>query len=1153
MPLSSIRMIMLRGTFLLLSLCSGFLFAVTPPEFQSPPDTARPWVYWFIMDGNLTKEGITADLESMQQQGIGGVILMEVNVGVPRGDVDFMSEQWQALFAHAVHETERLGLQLTLNSGPGWTGSGGPWITPEKSMWHLTASEWNVRGPVAMQEKLPAPQPRRPFFGEGTLPEELEQARKSFFQDVRVLAFPTPEGDARIADIDEKALYIRAPYSSAPGVKSMMPAPAEFDLLPDEQTIAMQQILDLTDRLDATGTLTWNVPEGDWTILRFAATSTGANTRPAPLPGVGLECSKMDRDAFDIHAEQFIDKLFKAVGERQTDGKAGWCYFHIDSWEMGSQNYSPAFLAEFRNRRGYDPVPYFPAYLGMIVESQEKTERFLWDVRQTVQELIVENHGMYLKEVAHKNNLKLSVEPYDMMPCCNMTFGAVADLPMCEFWSNTFDTVFSCFEAASVAHTHGHSLVAAEAFTSGGDSWQQNPKTMKQRGDWAFCSGVNRFVFHRFQHQPHLDRYPGFSMGGYGIHWERTQTWWPLISGYHRYLARTQHLLQQGVAVVDILYLVPEGAPQVFTPPSSALLISGTIKDQRGYRFDGCDPATLLKLAAVDHGNIAFPHGTKYKLLVLPNLETMTPPLLQKIEQLILDGATVIGSPPKQSPGLQNYPQVDVDLKRLAEKIWNPSNMKIENGLAVYPYGKGRVISEIAKPQTEKPLQMAGAKWIWYPEGNPDYDAPAGKRFFRTVVQIPEGCRVLSATALATADNEAVVYVNGQSIFQSGLAYPLQRYSFESLLKPGENILEIEAVNGESDQRNPAGLVAKFEIRLLPAHQDAPQVIGISTSRQWMTSQDGSTWTNALELGDFGMPPWNVADAGAANIDLYPPYSLTETVLSDMGIPVDFDSPDNALRFFHRRTDVADYYFLANRSETPFDGEAAFRITGKKASIWNPMDGKIYRVPNVREENGQTKCTLSLEGSESLFVVFDDKGAGDDALTWEKQTGTPVMEWNNDWQVSFDAKRGGPTDSLQMEQLIDWSQSSLDGVKYYSGIAVYKKTFDMPESSSQSKERLFLDLGEVEVMARVSINGREVGTRWVAPYRIEITDYLKATGNELVIEVANLWANRLIGDSRLPQNERVTWSTWDGAYHKDSALFPSGLIGPVRLFRSVVR
>jgi hypothetical protein len=359
------RSFFLSLVFILVS-CSPLLFAITPKEFQTPPDAARPWVYWFIMDGNLSHEGITADLESMKEQGIGGVILMEVNVGVPRGSVDFMSEEWQRLFAHAVHETERLGLQLTLNSGPGWTGSGGPWITPEKSMWHLTASEKIVQGPVAFNEALPKPQPRKPYFNEGVLPEPIEKARKEFFKDVRVLAFPKPQGTIRTTDIDEKALYIRHAYSSMPGVKARIPAPATFQAVSAGDIVKPSQIIDLTDHLDASGILKWDVPAGEWTILRLTATSTGANTRPAPTPGFGLECSKMDRDAFDIHAANFLDKLFKAVEPRQRDGKAGWCFFHIDSWEMGSQNFSDSFLDEFKRRRGYDPVPLLPTYLGFI-------------------------------------------------------------------------------------------------------------------------------------------------------------------------------------------------------------------------------------------------------------------------------------------------------------------------------------------------------------------------------------------------------------------------------------------------------------------------------------------------------------------------------------------------------------------------------------------------------------------------------------------------------------------------------------------------------------------------------------------------------------------------------------------------------------------
>jgi len=200
--------------------------------FRNPPPSARPWVYYFIMDGNLTRGGITADFEALKRAGIGGVIMMEVDVGIPRGPVKFMSPEWRALFKHAVTEAERLGLQITLNAGPGWTGSGGPWVKPEQSMQHIVASAVDVAGPKHFDEVLPRPKRRPAFFGDGALPPELEKAKNEFYRDVMVLAFPAPAGNQRISDIDEKADYVRAPYSSAPNVKARLPSAASYPALP---------------------------------------------------------------------------------------------------------------------------------------------------------------------------------------------------------------------------------------------------------------------------------------------------------------------------------------------------------------------------------------------------------------------------------------------------------------------------------------------------------------------------------------------------------------------------------------------------------------------------------------------------------------------------------------------------------------------------------------------------------------------------------------------------------------------------------------------------------------------------------------------------------------------------------------------------------
>ncbi len=1151
---------------------------VTIAEFLTPPDVAKPWVYWVIMDGNLTREGITADFEAMRDQGVGGFIMMEVNNGVPRGSVDFMSETWQELFVHIVREAERCGLQMTLLSGPGWAGSGGPWITPELSMWHLVAAEQTVHGPATMDEILPTPQPRTPFFGENALPAAQEQARKEFFRDVCVIAFPTPNGHATINDIDEKADYVRAPYSSAPGVKPRLPAPSHFLEVPTDQTLDPSHIRDITEHMDTTGRLTWDIPEGDWTILRFAATSTGANTRPAPAPGMGLESSKMDRDAFDVHLKNYTEKLLKVVGKRQTDGKAGWCYVHIDSWEMGPQNYSPRFLQEFAARRGYDPHPWLPAYTGRVVQSVEQTERFLWDVRQTAQELILENHVGYLREVAHQHDLRLSLEFYDMMPCCDMTFGAVADVPMCEFWANTFDTVFSCWEAASIAHTHGKPIVGAEAFTSGGDQWQNNPKSMKLRTDWAFCAGINRLTFHRYQHQPYLNKYPGFSMGHYGSHWERTQTWWPLSVGYHTYLARCQHLLRQGNAVVDLLYLVPEGAPQVFTPPRSALLDDGdgTLRDQRGYRFDGCDPDTFLKLATVENGEIVFPNATRYRLLVLPKMDTMTLPLLEKLEQLIRDGAVVVGNLPCKSPSLEGYPQVDERIVQLATQMRGDAKDAVcldGTNLQVRRYGKGVIYLTSQEKKDEKPLTFDGAKWIWFPEGNPAWDAPEGMRYFRRTFTLEKNVRVRSAKLLAVADNDVCVQVNGMEIYHANLSEPIREVDFTKNLQAGENQILITAINGANTARNPAGLLGVCEI-VTDDTDGTPKVLRIPTDATWQTSRQAA-WDNevesviesAIELGEYGIGPWGqrTFEKSAESTEFYPGYAETAAIFAERGLPEDFTSKNDALRFFHRRDGVTDYYFVSNRLEIPYDDDVTFRATRKYAWIMDPMTGRVFRTPPCTNIDGVTRMRLALESEESVFVVLSDVDMENSQVNistdvgqrveetsktpiWQKIEKSSIMELNDDWSVRFDPRFAGPNQVVHFDQLVDWTTHEEPAIRYYSGIAEYERKFTYVQTNSD--DRIFLDLGEVEVMAEVRVNGELVGIRWVSPYRMEITDLLRDGENTISVCVANLWANRLIGDAALPETERVTWSTWaNGGYSPDSPLRPSGLIGPVRILQ----
>jgi hypothetical protein len=1122
-------------------------------NFAAPPPSARPWVYYFIMDGNLTREGITADVEAMKRAGIGGMIIMEVNVGVPQGLVKFMSAEWRQLFKHAVREAERLGLQITLNAGPGWTGSGGPWVKPEQSMQHVVASAVEVSGPAKFDAALPRPVPRPAYFGNKGLPEEILKAKDEFYVDVAVLAVPKTDDTQRIADIDEKALYLRHPYTSRPGTKPFLPAPANFPALSANAVIPAARVVDLTARLGADGRLAWDAPAGNWTILRFGRTSTGANTRPAPAPGLGLECDKFDKAALDAHFEKFVAALLRETGPRGRSSDKGWTSLHIDSWEMGAQNWSGAFREEFRKHRGYDPLRYMPAVTGRVVESLEVSERFLWDLRQTAQELVIENHAQHLKELGRRHGLGLSIEPYDMNPCADLSLGAVADVPMCEFWLYGFNSFFTVAEAASIAHTCGRQVVAAEAFTSSAaERWQAHPASMKALGDWAFCAGVNRIVFHRYQHQPWLDRRPGMTMGPYGVHWERTQTWWEMVPAYHAYLARCQFMLRRGLPVADVLYLAAEGAPHVFRAPASAT--RGNPPDRLGYNFDGIAPETLQARVSVKDGKLVLPDGMSYRVLVLPERETMTPALLRKVKGLAEAGATVIGPRPLKSPSLQNYPKCDAEVEAMAKEMWGDVGVPASAGPDSAPrkggtptaerhFGKGRIVCESRRPADaaqEEKIPLEQAKWIWHKEAKPGLNAPVGKRVFRRTVKLDSTTDIQSARVFMTADNSFELTVNGRNAGGGDNFHNLCELDVVPMLKPGENVLSVIAENG-GDAPNPAGLIGVLVIKFRDG-----RVLDVSTDRQWQSAQttEVAAWTPAHELGPMGMAPWKLSGKPTPREpEQYGDFAVVTDVLKQMGVAPDFES-DTPLRYTHRRDGTTDIYFVANPEDREVKAEGVFRVSGRQPELWNPVTGTTRVLGGVREQNGRTVVPLEFAPQQSWFVVFRssrltprDDGKNDVLLRSEMTT------LSGPWKVTFDPKWGGPAKPVTFEKLEDWSKHADTSIRHYSGTAIYRTTFDLPSLATR-RSSLFLDLGHVSVMASVRLNDRDLGVVWCAPWRVEITGAIKPGVNRLEITVANLWPNRLIGDQSLPLEKRFTWTTWN-PFKQDAVLLESGLLGPV--------
>jgi hypothetical protein len=1206
-------------------------------EFITPPDSAKPWVYWFWLNSNITREGITADLEAMKSAGIGGVLIMEVDQGAPVGPVAFASPQWLDLFKHVAAEADRLGIEVNMNNDAGWNGSGGPWMKVEQSMQKLVWTETQIEGPKQFQAKLAQP-----------------EAVANYYEDIAVMAFPTPAGNARIPDLGDKAAF-------NPGLAALR-APAAWPVTPSAESIAPDRLLNVTDKLAKDGTLTWDVPEGKWTILRIGHTTTGKENHPTPASGSGFECDKMSKEAAEAHFAGLMGKIIKTCGP--LVGKS-LVATHIDSWENGSQNWTPKFREEFQKRRGYDLMPFFPVMTGRIVGSREASERFLWDVRQTVNELVLQNYAGQFREMAHRNGLRLSIEHYTWCPCDELAYGGCADEPMGEFWSWWFGTNkkygfnFSCTEAASAAHIYGKKVVGAEAFTAcDSERWQGHPAIIKDLGDWAFCEGINRFVFHRYAMQPWLHVKPGMTMGPWGLHYERTETWWNMSKAWHEYLARCQHLLRQGLFVADVCYLGTEASPQsimgqkrFMAKKPDALDPSNPDypRDRLDYSFDVCSTDALLTRMSVKDGRLVLPDGMSYRLLVLPNCETVTPKLATKIKELVEAGATVVGSRPSKSPSLSNYPKCDEDVQAIAAEVWGTGEAPAE--LAERTVGNGRVFwsaafqkkSEVVQTARE---QLGSANWIWYPEGNPAASAPPGKRYFKKAFSV-EG-EVKSAQLTMTADNQFAVWVNGTEVGNGDTHTRTFTFDVAGKLKQGENLVAVEAVN-TTDAPSPAGLIGSLVIQFKDGRSqtvatDKTWKSAEKVDEPWNSTADATGWSAAQELGLLGMAPWgNLDSSAAANNDLYPEVDLVTDVLKKMAVAPDFTyqtkSTAKSLRYIHRNVDGTDIYFIANKYPQHEQALCSFRVQGRRPELWWPDSGRIERPAVYDEVDGAVRLPIALDSVGSVFVIFREKAEpasqrivsvardGKEVLStnWDAKAATnengpplPVEEsgvnltapsadrldiqaWRpgqytvkfaNDsvvksaavkipsgieldgaWDVAFSPKEGGP-ESAKFDKLISWSEHADKGIKYYSGTAAYTKKFSVPADQVVKGGRFLLDLGRVEVMAEVKLNGKDLGILWKPPYRVDITDAIQPGENTLEVRVVNLLINRQIGDEFLPEDSdrnpdgtlkswpkwllegkpsptgRYTFASWR-LWSKNDPLQPSGLLGPVRIIPSV--
>ncbi len=1277
--------------------------------FQSPPASARPHTWWHWMNGNVTKEGITADLEAMHRVGIGGAQVFNASEGIPPGPVKFNSPEWHEMFSFAVKEADRLGLELCVHKCAGWSSSGGPWDSTEHSMEHVVLTETKIPGGQRYSSTLP--QPRSTW---------------NVYHDVAVLAFQTPGGEglsmksaapkvtASITNINGDALlsgnpasFVSLPTNRLPQfVQLEFPQPfasryavltfgqgagevkgviqvsddgktfrdvrefttpgrptrpltfsfgnealsARFyrikfiatgartrsldisgiDLSPrlrienveakdgdngafiassDVENIAPETLLvkhdnviDLTSKMDASGRLEWDAPAGDWIVLRIGRTPTGRNNHPAPEEGTGPECDKFSAAALDAHWAGFVQKCIDDAGPLAGKGKA-FNNVLIDSYEVGGQNWSENFRAEFQKRRGYDPLEFLPAFTGRVVDSPQISERFLFDVRRTISDLFAEDYYGHFKELCDAHGMTASIEPYTG-PYESMQQGAAAEIPMGEFWVGGNNIDSSVKLASSVGHVYGRNVIGAESFTAypgAHGRWQDDPYAIKALGDQVFCYGINRYIFHRFAMQPWTNRWPGMTMGQWGTHFDRTSTWWEQGRAWLQYVARCQFLLQRGRFVADAAYFCGENSPAQMRAGDPAL--------PPGYDFDSIG-ADALKDATVENHQLVLKSGMRYRVLILPPSDrNISPPLLKKIRALVADGLTLVGPPPEHAPGLENYPQCDQEVKATAAEIWgNCDGQKI----TTHAFQKGRVYwgatmetifaALDAKPDFE-PAGKAKLSYIHRTDGDSEIYFVSNQRdrfdaadcTFRVAGKTPELWHPDTG-----AMDPAPVWreESGRTIVPlqfdpSGSVFVVFRHAANQ-----DHVVAISKNVSSKKSVHQPELVIHSATYGVVVHK--PQFVDVTGKVKALVAQGTMEIPASNELAG-GDPATDIVK----KLRVY--YSVnsqthTETVEENqtLGLPVGArvtkaiygdllgDGIDKTVDVTKKLSDLVDDGSISVQIDNNFAGADPVIGQPKECRVDYSLDGVRKSVTVAENQmlvigkpgtSGEPPAIVFHQGANGkMLVSATAPGSVQATLASGKKSSVeirdvpPPAEISGAWNLSFPPNWGAP-DHATFDKLISWTDSTDSGVKYFSGTATYAKEIDIPAADLRAGHSLWLDLGRVKNLAEISLNGKPLSILWKPPFRVDLTGVARPGKNQLEIKITNLWPNRLIGDEQLPDDRqwngkrlrewpqwvldgkpsptgRFTFTTWHH-WTKDDALLESGLIGPVRLISAV--
>jgi hypothetical protein len=639
-------------------------------QFVTPPREARPYTWWMWLGTVNPPETITRDLEEFRAKGLVGATIKPSSLGPvwypehkavlegkeyrkvktdeyggksaerPSGRAEFWSDENLAAIRHAAKEANRLGLDLGLQIG---TTAPSELVDKEFAAQMIDWSIASFQGPGLFEETLPVPKGKQHKKGE-------EQHDVAYHRDIVTLAFP------------------------------------------DQTQFKVEEVINISDRMDSAGSVRWNAPKGKWTIMRFVQMLSGDPNR--------MQLDPLRIEATEKGWEATVGRLWSKMTPEERQGLK---IIEEDSWEGDHPNWTNAFPEEFKKRRGYDLLPYLPALAGRVIGDEQLSSQIKQDHQLTVDDLFAEYHYGHRKTLANKDGLRFYAEAGgpNLKQTDMLKNSSRVDVAMGEFWMPSahrpsFERRFLLREAANANHIYGKKFTVCEAFTSVGPHWEESPFSMKATGDQAFCDGLNRIAFHTASLSPSMTAKPGYTMWA-GTHYEPGMTWWNQTPAFNTYLARCSYLLQQGLFAADVLFY--QGNKSGYTPVLKKVFpMLG-----EGYDYDHCNTEVLMTRLSVRNGRVVLPDGMSYRVLVLPDDLPMQLPALEKVAFLINAGATVVGPRPTGIFGKSLKPADTEKFDALVKRLWSGADSsaqenRIGSGRLVWGKTALEVLNELGAP-----------------------------------------------------------------------------------------------------------------------------------------------------------------------------------------------------------------------------------------------------------------------------------------------------------------------------------------------------------------------------------------------------------------------------------------------------------------------